>query len=104
MTRICFPSGLKQASRIPILQEKLSPLSFNSNGPKIQCPVSESQTYKVVMPDDDNDVETKVFSSSNKTMHHIECLWYSATKIFFGHSEGLPSLMVRVFENLGQNF
>jgi len=34
---------------------------------------------------DDDDVETKVFSSGDKTMHFTEFLWYSATKIFFGH-------------------
>jgi len=32
-----------------------------------------------------NDMETKVFSSGDKTMHFTGCLWCSATKIFFGH-------------------
>jgi len=54
--------------------------------------------------DDDDDVETKVFSSGDKTMHFTGFLWCSAAKIFFGHSEGLPSIMVRVFGNLGRNF
>jgi len=35
--------------------------------------------------DNDDDVETKVFSSGDKTMQSTEFLWYSATKIFFGH-------------------
>jgi len=35
--------------------------------------------------DDDDDVETKVFSSGDKTMHCTGSLWCSATKIFFGH-------------------
>jgi len=86
MTRICFPSGLKQASTTLVSREDLS---SDSNGPEIQCPVSESQTYEVVMydnnDDDDDDVETKVFSSGDKTMHSTEPLWCSATKIFFGH-------------------
>jgi len=35
--------------------------------------------------DNNNDMETKVFSSGDKTMHFTGCLWCSATKIFFGH-------------------
>ena len=96
MTRICFPSGLKQAFKV-LASQKYS----DWNGPEIQCPVSESQTYRVP----NNDVETKVFSSGDKTMHSTGSLWCcSETKIFFGHWEGLPSLMVRVFGNLGWNF
>jgi len=91
MTRICFPSGLKQASKSLAIHEQSSILPSDSNGPEIQCPVSESQTYEVVMyggdcnDDIDDDVETKVFSSGDKTVHLTESLWCSATKIFFGH-------------------
>ena len=100
LTRIRFSSELKQPSTMPATYT-LTCIG-DSNGLAIQYSVSESQMYEVII--DDADMETKVFSSSNKTMDSTELLWCSITKMFIGHWESLPSLTVRVFGNLVWNF